>query len=109
MGMAMSGARTRLRDLQVDWGRLVLLAGATLVLAFGVFCTWQTWLIADQGSAVRQVHVAQDQAVQALAAEIAQERRDVAKAIDNVDPGGLPANVAQVQATLKQRLSQAVN
>jgi phosphomannomutase / phosphoglucomutase len=107
--MAMSGARVRLPGLHVDWGRLLMLAGATLLLAFGVFSAWQTWLIADQGGAIQQVHVAQNQAVQALAVEIAKERSEVTKAMAGVDVSGLPASSAEVLASLKQRLPQALN
>jgi phosphomannomutase / phosphoglucomutase len=107
--MAKNGAQARLPVMHVDWGRLLLLAGATLLLAFGVFSAWQTSLIADQGGAVQQVHAAQDQAVQALATEIAQERGEVTKAMAGVDVSGLPGNSADVLATLKQRLPQALN
>ncbi|GLQ50086.1 hypothetical protein GCM10010872_15350 [Dyella flava] len=109
MGMAMSGARARLPGVHVDWGRLLLLAGATLALALGVFSAWQTWLIADQGDAIRQLHAAQDKVVQALASDIAQERSEVTAALAGVDVSGLPANSAQVLANLKQRLPQALN
>jgi phosphomannomutase / phosphoglucomutase len=107
--MAKNGAQARLPVMHVDWGRLLLLAGATLLLAFGVFSAWQTLLIADQGGAVQQVHAAQDQAVQVLATEIAQERGEVSKAMAGVDVSGLPGNSADVLATLKQRLPQALN
>jgi phosphomannomutase / phosphoglucomutase len=107
--MAKNGAQARLPVMHVDWGRLLLLAGATLLLAFGVFSAWQTSLIADQGGAVQQVHAEQDQAVQALATEIAQERGEVTKAVAGVDVSGLPGNSADVLATLKQRLPQALN
>jgi phosphomannomutase / phosphoglucomutase len=107
--MAKSSARARLPDVHVDWGRLLLLAAATLLLAFGIFSAWQTLLIADQGGAVEQVHVAQSQAVQALATEIAQQRDGVTKAVAGVDTSGLPANSADVLAALKQRLPQALN
>ncbi|MBM7124186.1 phosphomannomutase/phosphoglucomutase [Dyella flava] len=107
--MAMSGARARLPGVHVDWGRLLLLAGATLALALGVFSAWQTWLIADQGDAIRQLHAAQDKVVQALASDIAQERSEVTAALAGVDVSGLPANSAQVLANLKQRLPQALN
>ena len=107
--MAMSGARARLPGVHVDWGRLLLLAGATLALALGVFSAWQTWLIADQGDAIRQVHAAQDKVVQALSSDIAQERSEVTAALAGIDVSGLPANSAQVLANVKQRLPQALN
>jgi phosphomannomutase/phosphoglucomutase len=107
--MATNGARARLPNLHIEWGRLLLLASATLLLAFGVFSAWQTSLINDQGGAIQQVHAAQDQAVQALAAEIAKERGDVTKATAGVDTSGLPGSSADVLAALKQRLPQALN
>ena len=107
--MAMNGARARLSNLHVEWERLLMLAGGTLLLALGIFSAWQTWLIADQGDAIQQVHAAQDKAVQTLAAEIAAERGDVNKAIAGVDVSGLPASSAQVLDALKQRLPQALN
>lgn len=36
--MAMNGARARLPNVQ--WGRLVMLAGGTLLLALALFCAW---------------------------------------------------------------------
>jgi phosphomannomutase / phosphoglucomutase len=107
--MAMNGARARLPDLHVEWGRLLLLACATLLLAFGAFSVWQSWLIADQGSEIQQVHAAQDRAVQVLAAEIAQERSQVTGAIAGVDVSGLPDSAPQVLQALKQKLPQALN
>jgi phosphomannomutase / phosphoglucomutase len=107
--MAINDARARLSGMQIEWGRLLLLAGGTLLLAFGIFCAWQTSLVADQGGAIEQVHAAQDRAVQAVAAEIAQERAEVIKAIAGVDTSNLAANPADVLAALKQRLPQALN
>ncbi len=107
--MAMSGARARLPGLQVDWGRLLMVVGATLLLAFAAFCAWQTWLIADQSSAIEQVHAAQDQAVQALGTEIGAQRDQVTKAVSAIDTSGLPAGSSSVLASLKQRLPQALN
>ncbi|GLQ97729.1 hypothetical protein GCM10007863_21490 [Dyella mobilis] len=105
----MNGARARLPGLHVEWGRLLLLACATLLLAVGAFSVWQTWLIADQSGAIQQVHVAQDQAVQALAADIEHERSAITAAIAGVDASGLPGSAAQVLDALKHRLPQALN
>jgi phosphomannomutase / phosphoglucomutase len=105
--MAISSARARLPNVQ--WGRLLMLAGGTLLLALAIFCGWQTWLIADQGSAVERAHTAQDQAVQALTEEIAKQREAVNQAVAGMDVSGLPASAPQVLATLKQRLPQAQN
>jgi phosphomannomutase/phosphoglucomutase len=105
--MAMNGARARLPNLQ--WGRWLMLAGGTVLLALAVFCAWQTWLIADQGSAVERVHAAQDRAVQALTEEIAKQRAAVNQAVAGVDVSGLPGSTAKVVAALKQRLPQALD
>lgn len=86
-----------------------MLAGGTLLLALAIFGGWQTWLIADQSSAVERVHMAQDRAVQALSEELATQREAVKQAVAGVDVSGLPASAAQVTATLKQRLPQALN
>jgi phosphomannomutase / phosphoglucomutase len=102
-------ARARLSGMQVEWGRLLLLAAGTLLLAFGAFCAWQTWLIADQGSAIEQVHAVQDRAVQALAEEIAEDRADVTKAIAGVDTSNFATHPADVLTALKQRLPRALN
>jgi phosphomannomutase / phosphoglucomutase len=107
--MAMNGARARLPGMQVNWARLSMLAVGTLLLAFAAFCAWQTWLIANQGTAVQQIHAAQDQAVQVLAKEIAAEHDQVTKAVAGIDTSSLPADPAPVLAALKQRLPQALN
>jgi phosphomannomutase/phosphoglucomutase len=107
--MAMSDAQARLPGVQVHRGRLLMLAGGTLLLAFGIFCAWQTWLIADQGSAVEEVHAAQNQAVQALGKEIRAEHDQVTTAIAGTDTSALPADPAPALAAIKQRLPQALN
>ncbi|GLQ89208.1 phosphomannomutase/phosphoglucomutase [Dyella flagellata] len=105
--MAMNGARARLPGVQ--WGRLLMLAGGTLLLALAVFCAWQTWLVADQDGAIQRVHAVQDQAVQALSEELAKQRDTVNQALAGLDVSGLPGSAPQVIATLKQRLPQALN
>ncbi|GLQ92020.1 phosphomannomutase/phosphoglucomutase [Dyella acidisoli] len=105
--MAVSGARARLPDLQ--WDRLLMLAGGTLLLALGLFGAWQTWLIADQGGAVERVHAAQDKAVQVLTEEITRQHDMVNRAVAGIDTSGLPGSAPQVIATLKQRLPEAQN
>jgi phosphomannomutase / phosphoglucomutase len=107
--MAMSGAQLRLPNVQVQWDRLLMLAGGTLLLAFAVFCAWQTWLIGNQGGAVRQIHAAQDEAVRALGQEISTLHDQANWAVSNVDASGLPASSASVLTALKQRLPQASN
>ena len=49
--------------LQIDRAAALPLAGATVLLLLGLFCAWQTWLIADEGHAVERVQAAQTQAV----------------------------------------------
>ena len=86
-----------------------MLAGGTLLLAFGIFCAWQTWLLADQGSAVEEVHATQNQAVQVLGKEITAEHDQVTTAIAGTDTSALPADPAPALAAIKQRLPQALN
>jgi phosphomannomutase/phosphoglucomutase len=105
--MALNIAKERLRSLRVGWQGLLPLAGGTTLLLLGLFCAWQTWLIADEGNAVRRVHQAQDEAVQALSREIASQRGAVEKVLGSVDPATLMSNPAQSAAALRQQLPQA--
>jgi phosphomannomutase/phosphoglucomutase len=92
---------------QIDWSATLPLAGATLLLLLGLFCAWQTWLIADKGHAVERVHAAQAQAVKAVADEIDRQRAAVMKALAMVDPATAMDDPAQTAATLRLRLPQA--
>ena len=103
----MNIAKERLRNLQVDWRALLPLAGATLLLMLGLFCAWQTWLIADEGSAIARVHAAQDQAVQAMSDEVATQRAKVEKVLAGLDPATLMSDPAQSAAALRRQLPQA--
>ncbi|MFC5438226.1 phosphomannomutase/phosphoglucomutase [Rhodanobacter umsongensis] len=105
--MAMNIARERLRNLQIDWRALFPLAGATLLLMLGLFCAWQTWLIADESSAIARVHAAQDQAVQAMADEVAAQRGKVEKVLAGLDPATLMSDPVQSAAALRLQLPQA--
>jgi phosphomannomutase/phosphoglucomutase len=105
--MALNIANERLRNLQLDWRTLLPLAGATALFMLGLFCIWQTWLIADEGSAIARVHAAQDQAVQAMTEEIATQRGKVEKVLAGLDPATLMSNPAQSAAALRQQLPQA--
>jgi phosphomannomutase/phosphoglucomutase len=105
--MALNIANERLRNLRVDWRDLLPLAGGTALLLLGLFCAWQTWLIADEGNAVRRVHLAQDEAVRALAGEIASQRGAVEKVLASVDPATLMSDPAQSAAALRRQLPQA--
>jgi phosphomannomutase/phosphoglucomutase len=99
-----SGSRGRSGTTSLQ--RLLPLAGGTLLLLLGLFCAWQTWLIADEGTAIERVHVAQDKAVQALASEIASERRQVEQALAGIDPAHLPSDPQALTAEVRQRLPQ---
>jgi phosphomannomutase/phosphoglucomutase len=102
--MAMNFARSR-RSIP-DWRSLLPLAGATLLLIGGLFCAWQTWLIADQGRSLARVHHAQDLAVTAVASAINRERTEVAKVLAGADPAVVQNNPAQAAASLRQGLPQ---
>jgi phosphomannomutase/phosphoglucomutase len=106
--MALNIAKERLRNLQVDWHALLPLAGGTALLLLGLFCAWQTWLIADEGSAIERVHVAQDQAVQAMSDEVVRQRGAVEKVLAALDPSTLMSDPVQSAAALRQQLPQAI-
>ena len=82
------------------------LAGATLLLLLGLFCAWQTWLIADKGHAAERVHAAQTQAVKAVADEVARQRAVVAHVVATVDPATVMNDPVQTAATLRLKLPQ---
>jgi phosphomannomutase / phosphoglucomutase len=105
--MALNIANERLRNLRTDWQALLPLAGATVLFMLGLFCAWQTWLIAGEGSAVARVHAAQDQAVQAMTEEIATQRGKVEKVLAGLDPATLMSDPAQSAAALRKQLPQA--
>ncbi|MEO8748657.1 MAG: phosphomannomutase/phosphoglucomutase [Rhodanobacter sp.] len=91
-----------------DWRRLLSLAGATLLLALGLFCAWQAWLIVHEQAVVERVHEARDHAAQTLGAEIADERALVEKAVAGVDPAVAVSSPATAVAALRRQLPQAV-
>lgn len=105
--MALNIAKERLSNLRVDWSTLLPLVGATVLLLVGLFCVWQTWLIADEGDAIDRVHQAQDQAVRAMSEEIVNQRRSIEKVLAGVDPTTLMSDPAQSAAALRQQLPQA--
>ena len=71
----------------------------TLLLLLGLFCAWQTWLIADEGHANDRVHQAQDEAVQAVASAVLdQQRRRCEQALDSIDPATDPERSRPVAA-----------
>jgi phosphomannomutase/phosphoglucomutase len=87
--------------------RLWQLAAATGLLAGGLFCAWQAWLIADEGSVLARVHAAREQAVAALSAEVASQRQAVAAAVAAPTLGPLLGDPSALQAELRRRLPQA--
>ncbi|HEY0199617.1 MAG TPA: phosphomannomutase/phosphoglucomutase [Rhodanobacter sp.] len=102
--MAIKIARDR---LQIDWQRLLPLAGATLLLMMGLFCAWQTWLIATEGRAIDSVHAAQAVAVRELSEEIAIQRGKVEKVLAGVDPSTAMSDPVRSAASLRQQLPEA--
>ncbi|HZX72228.1 MAG TPA: phosphomannomutase/phosphoglucomutase [Rhodanobacter sp.] len=105
--MASEKAKRQPPQLRIDWSATLPLAGATLLLLLGLFCAWQTWLIADKGDAVERVHAAQAQAVKAVSDEVARQRRVVEKAVATVDPATVMNDPAQTAAALRLRLPEA--
>ena len=105
--MALNISNGRSRKLSVDWQRQLPLAGATLLFLLGLFCAWQTWLIADEAGSIDHVHAAQDQAVHALAAQIATERGKIQRVLSTVDPATAMADPAKAVAALRLQLPQA--
>lgn len=96
------------RQLQIDWPALLPLAGGTLFLLLGIFCGWQSWLIADEGHAIDRVHHAQNAAVRAIADEISRQHDIVKRVLDSVDPATVMTDPAQSAAALRQKLPQAI-
>jgi phosphomannomutase/phosphoglucomutase len=106
--MALSNAAQRARNMQIDWRRLMPLGGGTLLVLLGLFCAWQTWLIANESSQVDRVHAAQDQAVQALAGEIAGERHAIQTSLAAIDPSSAMRDPASTLASAHRQLPQAL-
>ncbi|MFC5742122.1 phosphomannomutase/phosphoglucomutase [Dyella tabacisoli] len=104
--MAITIAGRRLSTERIEWQRLLPLAGGTLLLLLGLFCLWQAWLIADEGSAIVRVHAAQDQAVQALTTEVAGQRGKIDQVLATVDPASLGGDRDLLVASLRQQLPQ---
>jgi phosphomannomutase/phosphoglucomutase len=92
----------------IDKRRLLPFAAGTLLVLAGLFCLWQTWEIADESSAVEHVHVAQKQAVDAIAAEIASERGRVEAAVHSLDGTTVVADPTQAATELRQLIPQAL-
>ena len=79
----------------IDLGRLLPLAGATLLLVAGAFCAWQAWLIADEGGAAERTRAAQRQTVRDLGELVAAKREAVHRALAD---GGLVATIDDHEA-----------
>ncbi len=106
MDMATGKTQGRRGNPPLDWRQLLPLAGATVLLALGLLCAWQTWLIAGQAGAVARVHAAQDTVVRALADEIAIQRGKVEKVLAGVDPVSALQDRVKVAAHVQQLLPQ---
>jgi phosphomannomutase/phosphoglucomutase len=104
--MALKIAKNR---VQLDWKQLLPLSGATLLLLLGVFCAWQTWLIANEGRAIDSVHAAQATAARELGDEIAIQRGKVDRVLAGVDPSSAMTDPVQSAASLRQQLPEAKN
>jgi phosphomannomutase/phosphoglucomutase len=105
--MALKMANERLRGMRIDWRALLPLAGGTLLLLLGLFCAWQTWLIAGEDHANQQVHAARDEAAKVLAAQLASQRSEIEKVLGKVDPATLMSDPAGSAANLRRQLPQA--
>ncbi|MCW8806972.1 MAG: phosphomannomutase/phosphoglucomutase [Rhodanobacter sp.] len=106
--MAVDKASGRRRRRQVDWRTAVPLAGGTLLLLLGLFCAWQTWLIATQASAVERVHAAQNQAIRAVADELVRQRSKVQRVLALVDPDTVMSHAQQDAIMVRMQLPQSV-
>ena len=92
----------------IDGLRLLLLAGGTVMVLLGAFCIWQTWLIANESSAIDRVHAAQDRAVRTLGELLARDQRLVSEAVEMIDPAKLRTDPQAAAAAIKSHLPQAL-
>ncbi|TCV92673.1 phosphomannomutase [Luteibacter rhizovicinus] len=90
------------KGIRIDVAGLLPLVGATLLIAGGLFCVWQTWLIADEADAAERVRSAQRQAVHDIGEVIAARHAQVAKAA--ADP--VLASIIDDHGAAAQRLKQ---
>ncbi|MDI3259127.1 MAG: phosphomannomutase/phosphoglucomutase [Sinobacteraceae bacterium] len=90
-----------------DWRRLLPLAAGTLLLGLGLFCAWQTWLIAIEQGAAERVEQAQQEAVRAVGEEIAATRTRASEALATVDPI-VQDDPALLAAAVRRRLPQVL-
>ncbi|MBB3226772.1 phosphomannomutase/phosphoglucomutase [Luteibacter sp. Sphag1AF] len=85
-------------SVRIDVARLLPLIGATLLIAGGLFCAWQTWLIADEADAAERVRTAQKQAVRDVGEVIAARHTQVTRAAaDPTLSGVIDDHVAAAQ------------
>jgi phosphomannomutase/phosphoglucomutase len=106
--MATISAQRRSFAGTIEWRSLLPLAVGTFLVLIGLFCLWQTWLIAGESSAIERVHAAQKQVAQLLAAEIASERGRVQAVLDADDAATLVADPAEAAVALHQQIPQAL-
>ncbi|TBR35784.1 MULTISPECIES: phosphomannomutase/phosphoglucomutase [Dyella] len=103
--MAKDSTRGRL-GRQVDVRGLIMLALGTLLVMVGLFGLWQTWMVFDENDANARVHHAQDQAAQAIAGEIAQQRVALMSALGGLDPHTIQTTPRETADSLRGRLPQ---
>ncbi len=94
--------------MQVDVRRLWPLALGTVFLLAGVFCAWQTWLVADEAHAAARVVRARDTVAQGLASTVARQRAAVENIAATLPPATLQLDHAQLVAALHAELPQAL-
>ncbi|WP_266168579.1 phosphomannomutase/phosphoglucomutase [Dyella subtropica] len=96
------------RGRQIEWQRLLPFAAGTLLMVLGLFCAWQTWQIADESSAIERVRQAQDQAVQALGSDMAQQRAALEQAVAAMPPDAWQTDPAAAATALRGQLPQVL-
>jgi phosphomannomutase/phosphoglucomutase len=90
------------------------LAGATVLLLFGLFCAWQAWQIARESGADQHVRRTQQAAAQLLTVEMKRERVAIERSLADPqvhaalaagDASGRAAAAARVEQLLPQALA----
>jgi phosphomannomutase/phosphoglucomutase len=104
-GMALNVGKDR---LPLEWRTWLPLAGGTLLLLLGLFCAWQTWLIADESRAIDEVHAAQDQTAKVLSDQVTTERHKIEAVLITVDPSTVMSDPRQSASALRQQLPHAL-
>ncbi|QNK03517.1 phosphomannomutase/phosphoglucomutase [Dyella telluris] len=95
-------------EASFDRQALLWFAAGTLLVLVGLFCLWQTWQIADERNAIERVHLAQRQAAEAIAAEIASERGHVEAAVHSLSAESVVADPAAAANELRPLIPAAL-